>query len=125
MLGLLAVALLQRLRRVREVLRDLRVALLELLGLLAQVLGRLLALLGRHLVELLGQLIELLGGLLEAWALAGLLPREALEVARHLLKRGAARVGVRVDPLLELRLDRRKVGQRLLAAAGILAQLAL
>ena len=121
MLGLLAIALLQRLRRVREVLGDLRVALLELLSLLAQIPGRLLPLFGRHLVELLGQLIKLLGGLLEAWALAGLVPREPLEVAGHLLKRSAARVGVGVDPLLELCLDRRKVGQCLLAATGILA----
>jgi hypothetical protein len=99
-LGLLAVALLKRLCCAREILRDLRVALLELLGLLGQILSRLLALLGRHLVQLLGQLIELLGGLLQAWALARLLSREPLEVTRHLLKRGAARVGVWVNPLL-------------------------
>ena len=95
--------------------------MLELLGLLAQIRSRLLALLGCHLVELLGELIELLGGLIQTWALAGLLPREALQVARHLLKCGAARIGVGVDPLLKLRFDRRKICQSLLAAACILA----
>jgi len=124
LLGLLAIALLKRLRRVRKILRDLWVTLLELLGLLAQIRRRLLTLLGCHLIELLGQLIELLGSLIQAWALARLLARESLKVARHLLKRGAAGIGIRVDALLELRFNRRKVGQRLLATARILAQFA-
>ena len=105
LLSLLGVALLERLRRVRKVLGDLRVALLKMLGLLAEVRSCLLALLRRHLVELLRQLVELLSGLLQARALAGLAPRETLEIARHLLERGAARVSVRVDALLQLSLD--------------------
>ena len=59
------------------------------------------------------------------FALLWLLARHALQVARKVLERGAARVGVRVDALLQALLDRRQVGQGLLAAAGVLAQLAL
>ena len=84
-----------------------------------------MALLWRHLAELLGELAELLGGLLGARALERLATGEPLEVARQLLDRRAPGVRVRIDALLELCLGRREVGQRLLAAARVLAQLAL
>ena len=125
LLRLLGVALLERLGGLAQVLRKLRVALALLLGLLAQVLRKLLALLGRHLRKLLGQLIELLRGLVGIAGLLAVLARSILQAARKIFQRRAARVAARVDALLQLVFHRRQVGQRLLAAARVFAQLAL
>jgi len=106
-------------------LRELRVTLGHLPSLLIQIVGRLLALLGCELVELLCELVELLSRLLNTRTLRRLPPRKALQIACQLFERGTPCVGIWVDALLQLVFARRKIGQCLLAATTVFAQLAL
>jgi hypothetical protein len=121
----LGVALLERVSGILEILGRLGIIAGHLSSLLRELFSQLLAFSLTHLLKLTSQVIELICGLLKARALGWLASRERLEVTGHLLKRGTARIGVRIKALLQTRLGSRQIGQRLLAVALIGAQLLL
>jgi hypothetical protein len=119
--SLFPLTIAQRLRSIGEVLGEFRVGGSHPGGLLLKLFGKLLALLFGHRFQAASKVLKVLRCPVQVSILRRLATGKAFHLPRHLLKRGAAGVGLGVKPLLETCLGRGKVCKRFFAVAGVAA----